>query len=82
MEMPKEKKGGPDPMRIAGRSPPPPRALTPEGWDRTLEINLRSQAMTCRAVVRQMLAQPVNEVFRLVNRQTSRASATLDPETP
>ena len=34
--------------------------LTPEGWDRTLEINLRSQAMTCRAVVRQMLAQPVN----------------------
>jgi NAD(P)-dependent dehydrogenase (short-subunit alcohol dehydrogenase family) len=34
--------------------------LTPEGWDRTLEINLRSQAMTCRAVVRQMLAQPPN----------------------
>jgi NAD(P)-dependent dehydrogenase (short-subunit alcohol dehydrogenase family) len=35
--------------------------LTPDGWDRTLELNLRSQAMTCRAVVRQMLAQPVNE---------------------
>ena len=35
--------------------------LTPEGWDRTLELNLRSQAMTCRAVVRQMLAQPVND---------------------
>ncbi len=34
--------------------------LTPEGWDRTLELNLRSQAMTCRAVVRQMLGQPAN----------------------
>ena len=38
----------------------PIHELTPEGWDRTLEINLRSQAMTCRAVVRQMLAQPPN----------------------
>lgn len=34
--------------------------LTMEGWDRTLEINLRSQALTCRAVVRQMLAQERN----------------------
>jgi NAD(P)-dependent dehydrogenase (short-subunit alcohol dehydrogenase family) len=34
--------------------------LTAEGWDRTLEINLRSQALTCRAVVRQMLAQEPN----------------------
>jgi NAD(P)-dependent dehydrogenase (short-subunit alcohol dehydrogenase family) len=38
----------------------PIHELTPEGWDRTLEINLRSQAMTCRAVVRQMLGQPAN----------------------
>jgi NAD(P)-dependent dehydrogenase (short-subunit alcohol dehydrogenase family) len=34
--------------------------LTGEGWDRTLAINLRSQALTCRAVVRQMLAQEPN----------------------
>ena len=39
----------------------PIHELTPEGWDGTLELNLRSQAMTCRAVVRQMLAQPPNE---------------------
>ena len=39
----------------------PIHELTPEGWDRTLELNLRSQAMTCRAVVRQMLAQPAND---------------------
>ncbi len=39
----------------------PIHELTPEGWDRTLEINLRSQAMTCRAVVRQMLGQEPNE---------------------
>ena len=38
----------------------PIHALTAEGWDRTLEINLRSQALTCRAVVRQMLAQEPN----------------------
>ncbi len=35
----------------------PIHELTAEGWDRTLELNLRSQALTCRAVVRQMLAQ-------------------------
>jgi NAD(P)-dependent dehydrogenase (short-subunit alcohol dehydrogenase family) len=34
--------------------------LTAEGWDKTLELNLRSQALTCRAVVRQMLAQEPN----------------------
>ncbi len=34
--------------------------LTADGWDRTLELNLRSQALTCRAVVRQMLAQEPN----------------------
>ena len=38
----------------------PIHELTPEGWDRTLEMNLRSQAMTCRAVVRRMLGQPLN----------------------
>jgi NAD(P)-dependent dehydrogenase (short-subunit alcohol dehydrogenase family) len=38
----------------------PIHELTPEGWDRTLEINLRTQALTCRAVVRQMLEQPPN----------------------
>ncbi len=39
----------------------PIHELTAEGWDRTLEINLRSQALTCRAVVRQMLAQEPND---------------------
>jgi NAD(P)-dependent dehydrogenase (short-subunit alcohol dehydrogenase family) len=39
----------------------PIHELTPDGWDKTLELNLRSQAMTCRAVVRQMLAQSVND---------------------
>jgi NAD(P)-dependent dehydrogenase (short-subunit alcohol dehydrogenase family) len=34
--------------------------MTMDGWDRTLELNLRSQALTCRAVVRQMLVQPLN----------------------
>ena len=34
--------------------------LSPDGWDRTLEINLRTQALTCAAVVRQMLAQEPN----------------------
>jgi NAD(P)-dependent dehydrogenase (short-subunit alcohol dehydrogenase family) len=38
----------------------PIHELTAEGWDRTLEINLRSQALTCRAVIRQMLAQEPN----------------------
>jgi NAD(P)-dependent dehydrogenase (short-subunit alcohol dehydrogenase family) len=36
----------------------PIHEVSDEGWDRTLELNLRTQAMTCRAVVRQMLAQP------------------------
>jgi NAD(P)-dependent dehydrogenase (short-subunit alcohol dehydrogenase family) len=35
--------------------------ITAEGWDRTLELNLRSQALTCRAVVRQMLGQSAND---------------------
>jgi NAD(P)-dependent dehydrogenase (short-subunit alcohol dehydrogenase family) len=38
----------------------PIHELTADGWDRTLEINLRSQALTCRAAVRQMLAQEPN----------------------
>ena len=39
----------------------PIHELTMDGWDRTLELNLRSQALTCRAVVRQMLAQEPND---------------------
>lgn len=35
----------------------PIHELTADGWERTLAINLRSQALTCRAVVRQMLGQ-------------------------
>ena len=35
----------------------PIHALTDDAWDRTIELNLRSQAMVCRAVVRTMLDQ-------------------------
>lgn len=35
----------------------PIHELTAEGWDRTLELNLRSQALLARAVTRQMLGQ-------------------------
>jgi NAD(P)-dependent dehydrogenase (short-subunit alcohol dehydrogenase family) len=38
----------------------PIHELTSDGWDQTLAINLKSQALTCRAVVRQMLAQEPN----------------------
>jgi NAD(P)-dependent dehydrogenase (short-subunit alcohol dehydrogenase family) len=38
----------------------PIHELTAEGWERTLAMNLRSQALTCAAVVRQMLAQAPN----------------------
>jgi NAD(P)-dependent dehydrogenase (short-subunit alcohol dehydrogenase family) len=38
----------------------PIHEVSADGWDRTLEINLRSQALTCRAVVRQMLSQEPN----------------------
>ena len=38
----------------------PVHELSLEGWERTLQINLRSQALTCRAVVRQMRAQAPN----------------------
>ncbi len=38
----------------------PIHELSAAGWDRTLELNLRTQALTCRAVVRQMLAQGPN----------------------
>lgn len=34
----------------------PLHELTAEGWDRTLELNLRSQALVARAVTRRMLA--------------------------
>ena len=35
----------------------PIHELTAEGWDRTLDLNLRSQALVARAVIRQMLSQ-------------------------
>jgi len=38
----------------------PIHELTMDGWDQTLALNLRSQALTCRAVVRRMLAQTPN----------------------
>jgi NAD(P)-dependent dehydrogenase (short-subunit alcohol dehydrogenase family) len=38
----------------------PIHELTMDGWDRTLELNLRSQALTARAAVRQMLGQAPN----------------------
>ena len=38
----------------------PIHALTDDGWEQTLAMNLKSQALTCRAVVRQMLAQEPN----------------------
>ena len=34
----------------------PIHELSPDGWDRTLALNLASQALVCAAVVRQMLA--------------------------
>jgi NAD(P)-dependent dehydrogenase (short-subunit alcohol dehydrogenase family) len=39
----------------------PIHELSSEGWDRTMEVNLRTQAMTCRGVVRRMLAQEPND---------------------
>jgi NAD(P)-dependent dehydrogenase (short-subunit alcohol dehydrogenase family) len=38
----------------------PIHELTVDGWEHTLAINLRSQALTCRAVLRQMLGQEPN----------------------
>lgn len=38
----------------------PIHELSADGWEQTLAINLRSQALTCKAVIRQMLAQPPN----------------------
>lgn len=38
----------------------PIHELTADGWARTLDLNLTSQAMTCRATTRQMLSQPPN----------------------
>jgi NAD(P)-dependent dehydrogenase (short-subunit alcohol dehydrogenase family) len=35
----------------------PIHELTADGWERTLATNLRTQALTCRGVVRQMLGQ-------------------------
>lgn len=39
----------------------PIHAMTREGWDRTLELNLTSQALVCRSVVARMRAQDPNE---------------------
>jgi len=38
----------------------PIHELSADGWERTLAINLRTQALTCRAVVRHMLGQEPN----------------------
>jgi NAD(P)-dependent dehydrogenase (short-subunit alcohol dehydrogenase family) len=38
----------------------PIHKLSAEGWDQTISLNLRSQALTCKAVVRQMLGQAPN----------------------
>jgi NAD(P)-dependent dehydrogenase (short-subunit alcohol dehydrogenase family) len=40
----------------------PIHEATPEGWDATLDLNLRSQFLMCRAAVRQMLDQDPDDV--------------------
>jgi len=42
----------------------PIHELSAEGWDRTIELNLRSQALVARAVTRAMLEQPARPVAR------------------
>jgi NAD(P)-dependent dehydrogenase (short-subunit alcohol dehydrogenase family) len=42
----------------------PIHELTAEGWDRTIELNLRSQALVARAVTRVMLEQPARAIAR------------------
>ncbi len=39
----------------------PVHECTDEGWDVTIETNLKSMFLVCRAIVRQMLDQPVGE---------------------
>ncbi len=39
----------------------PVHEATPEGWDRTLELNARSTFLVCRAAIRAMLDQEPNE---------------------
>lgn len=39
----------------------PTHEATPDGWDATLDLNLRSQFLTCRAAVGRMLAQDPDE---------------------
>jgi NAD(P)-dependent dehydrogenase (short-subunit alcohol dehydrogenase family) len=39
----------------------PIHTVTPDAWDATLALNLRTQALVCGAVVRRMLAQEPNE---------------------
>ena len=38
----------------------PIHELTADGWEHTLALNLRSQVLTCRAVIRQMRQQEPN----------------------
>ena len=40
----------------------PAHEATPEGWDATLDLNLRSQFLVCRAVIGRMLEQEPDEV--------------------
>ena len=42
----------------------PIHELSAEGWDRTIELNLRSQALVARAVTRAMLEQPARPTAR------------------
>jgi NAD(P)-dependent dehydrogenase (short-subunit alcohol dehydrogenase family) len=39
----------------------PAHEATPEGWDATLELNLRSQFLVCRAAIQRMLEQEPDE---------------------
>ncbi len=40
----------------------PAHEATPEGWDATLDLNLRSQFLMCRAAIGQMLGQEPDDV--------------------
>jgi NAD(P)-dependent dehydrogenase (short-subunit alcohol dehydrogenase family) len=40
----------------------PVHEATPEGWDATLDLNLRSQFLMCRAAIRRMLEQEPDEL--------------------
>ncbi len=40
----------------------PVHEATPAGWDATLDLNLRSQFLTCRAAIQQMLGQAPDDI--------------------